>query len=177
MPNYRRMRLPGATYFFTIALADRSSSLLIDRIGDLRAAYSATLRKAPVRCDAMVVLPDHLHAVWTLPPGDSGYSERWRKIKHRFSRMVGRTAHPTVVSTSRRAKRETGIWQRRFWEHTIRDEADYRAHIAYCWGNPVKHGLVTRAADWPFSSIHRDIRLGRVDPEWAASDVEGRFGE
>ncbi|MGV6848317.1 MAG: REP-associated tyrosine transposase [Marinibacterium sp.] len=177
MPNYRRIRLPGASYFFTIALADRSSSLLTDRIDDLRGAYGATMRTMPVRCDAMVVLPDHLHAVWTLPPGDSAYSERWRKIKHRFTRMVGKTAHPTDVSPSKRRKRECGIWQRRFWEHTIRDENDYRLHVAYCWGNPVKHGLVASASEWPFSSIHRDIREGRVDPEWAVPVIEGTFGE
>lgn len=177
MPNYRRARIPGASYFFTLALADRNSSLLTDRIDELRCAYAETVRVEPVFCDAMVILPDHLHAVWTLQPGDAGFSERWRKIKHRFSRKVGRTAHPTRLSASKIAKRERGLWQRRFWEHVIRDEADYRAHVAYCWGNPVKHGLVETAVDWPFSSIHRDIRLGRVDPEWAGGVVEGQFGE
>lgn len=177
MPNYRRVRIQGASYFFTVALADRSSSLLIRRIDDLRAAYAATIRTAPVTCDAMVILPDHLHAVWSLPRDDHDYSERWRKIKHRFSRAVGRIAHPTNLSASKRAKRECGIWQRRFWEHTIRDDADYRAHIAYCWGNPVKHGLAARAVDWPYSSIHRDIRSGGVDPEWTGGLVEGEFGE
>jgi putative transposase len=177
MPNYRRVRIPGASYFFTVALADRTSSLLTDRIDDLRRAYAETVRGEPVVCDAMVILPDHLHAVWTLRPGDAGFSERWRKIKHRFSRKVGRTAHPTHVSLSKQAKRERGLWQRRFWEHVIRDEADYRAHVAYCWGNPVKHGLVTRAVDWPFSSIHRDIRMGRVDPEWLGGVIDGTFGE
>jgi len=177
MSNYRRVRIPGASYFFTVALADRGSSLLIDRIDDLRRAYAETLRAEPVVCDAMVVLPDHLHAVWTLPPRDAEFSERWRKIKHRFSRQVGRTAHPTRVSPSKLAKRERGLWQRRFWEHAIRDEADYRAHVAYCWGNPVKHGLVAQAVDWPFSSIHRDIRLGRIDPGWAGSVIDGQFGE
>lgn len=154
--------------------------MLIERMSDLRRAYAATIAAAPVFCDAMVILPDHLHAVWTLPPGDADYSERWRKIKYRFSRAVGgavgRTAHPTR-SASKRAKRETGIWQRRFWEHTIRDNRDYRMHVAYCWGNPVKHGLVERAVDWPFSSIHRDMRAGRVPPEWAGEAPEGDFGE
>lgn len=180
MPNYIRSRAPGGSFFFTVNLADPSSTLLTDHIEDLRRAYRATVRHAPIRCDAMVVLPDHLHAVWTLPEGDSAYSERWRKIKHRFTRMVAaevdRPAHPTV-SPSKRTKREQGIWQRRFWEHTIRDEADFRAHVAYCWGNPVKHGLVERPADWPFSSIHRDIGAGRVDPEWVGLEIEGNFGE
>lgn len=180
MPRYLRARVPGASYFFTVNLSRRGSRLLVDRVGDLRAAYARTVRDAPVFCDAMVILPDHLHAVWTLPPGDSAYSERWRKIKYRFSRAVGgtvgRPAHPTR-SASKVAKRERGIWQRRFWEHAIRDEADYRAHVAYCWGNPVKHGLVERAVDWPYSSIHRDIRAGRVDAEWVGGLVKGEFGE
>lgn len=181
MSSYIRAHNPGGSFFFTVALADRSSALLTDRIANLRRAYAATIRDAPVLCDAMVVLPDHLHAVWTLPPGDTAYSERWRKIKHRFTRMVmtevGRTAHPTVLSPSKRAKRERGIWQRRFWEHTIRDECDYQTHVAYCWGNPVKHGLVTRAVDWPFSSLHRDIKAGRVDPKWVGAEIDGEFGE
>jgi len=151
-----------------------------------------------VVCDAVVILPDHLHAVWTLPPGDSGYSTRWGAIKARFTMHLRRAARrpgfspapppeefPRVRSGRyaglkpglRADKREAAIWQRRFWEHTIRDEADYRAHVAYCWGNPVKHGLVERAADWPFSSIHRDIRLGRVDPEWSGDVFDGEFGE
>lgn len=166
MPNYRRARVSGASYFFTVNLASRRSDLLVTHIHELRAAYAATIQDMPVICDAMVVLPDHLHAVWTLPLGDCDFSERWRKIKHRFSRTlggaVGRTAHPTALSASKRAKRERGIWQRRFWEHVIRDEADYAAHVAYCWGNPVKHGFVEHAVDWPYSSLHRDIRLGRA---------------
>jgi len=177
MPNYRRIRLPGASHFFTVTLADRSSPLLIDHVDDLRRAYAETMRDTPVHCDAMVILPDHLHAVWTLPPGDSGYSERWRKIKHWFTRMVGRFAHPTHLSPSKRAKRERGLWQRRFWEHTIRDETDFHRRVTYCWGNPVKHGLVSRPVDWPYSSLHRDIRAGHVGPEWAGGDMDGAFGE
>lgn len=164
MSRYRRVRIPGASYFFTVNLASREGSVLTDHVGLLRAAYARTAAEHPIWCDAMVVLPDHLHAVWTLPEWDSDCSTRWRKIKARFSQAVGIEMHR---SQSKMAKRECGLWQRRFWEHLIRDEADYRAHLAYCWGNPVKHGLVARAADWPFSSIHRDIRAGRVEPEWA----------
>ena len=174
MPNYRRARVRGATFFFTVVLAERGSSLLTERIEDLRRAYVATTATMPVHCDAMVVLPDHMHAVWTLPQGDGSYSERWRKIKFRFSRAVG-CRFPR--SASKIAKRETGIWQRRFWEHTIRNEEDYRRHVEYCWGNPVKHGLVRQASDWPFSSIHREIRLGRVAAEWCGQTETGRFGE
>lgn len=181
MPQYTRIRIPGATYFFTLALADRRSGLLVDQVDILRRAFHASFLTMPVTCEAIVVLPDHLHAVWTLPEGDNNYPERWRKIKARFSRAVrlevGKIAHPTSLTPSKRRKREAGIWQRRYWEHCIRNEADFRAHVQYCWGNPVKHGLVERAVDWPYSSIHRDIRLGKVDAEWAGGFVDGDFGE
>jgi putative transposase len=177
MPNYRRLRPPGATYFFTLALQDRGSDLLISHIHDLRAAYAATIRDMPVRCEAIVVLPDHLHAVWTLPLGDSAYSERWRKIKARFSRAVDRAHRPLHLPASKVSKRECGIWQRRFWEHVIRDDADYRRHVSVCWGNPVRHGLVPRPADWPHSSIHREIGKGLVPPDWTGGQQDGRFGE
>ncbi|WP_299784494.1 transposase [uncultured Marivita sp.] len=180
MSRYRRLRVPGATYFFTVTLEQRGSAMLTAEIAALRSAYAATVAEMPVLSDAFVVLPDHLYAVWTLPDGDSDFPERWRKIKHRFTRAVnnkvGRHAHPTR-SASKLRKREAGLWQRRYWEHLIRDDADYRAHVAYCWGNPVKHGLVSRAVEWPYSSIHRDIRLGRVDPEWCGRFAEGQFGE
>ena len=190
MPDYRRIRMPGATYFFTVALADRSSDLLIRRIADLRSAVSVTMSERPFRCDAAVILPDHLHMVWTLPEGDADYSTRWGAIKARFSMSVRRSGFtpppglPQVRSGKyagvnpglRRDKGEVAIWQRRFWEHFIRNEADFNAHIGYCWGNPVKHRLVTKAVDWPYSSIHRDSRDGKVPPEWGG-DAGGEFGE
>ncbi len=174
MTNYRRIRTPGTTYFFTVNLADRSSDLLLAQISALRKAYQKTCTERPFVCNAFVVLPDHLHAIWTLPARDADYSTRWRLIKTRFVQQVGGFG---PRSASKRSKRERGIWQRRFWEHSIRDEADFRVHMRYCWGNPVKHGLVNRAVDWPFSSIHRDIRAGRVDAEWAGDVADGEFGE
>lgn len=159
MSFYRRLRLPGATYFFTVNLAHRGGDTLVRHIGHLRQAFRVMTAEHPIRCDAMVVLPDHLHAVWTLPPGDADFSIRWRKLKARFTRWSG-VSPPTTPSKSR--KRETGLWQRRFWEHAIRDEADHAAHVGYCLWNPVKHGLVARAEDWPFSSIHRDMRAGLI---------------
>ena len=174
MSNYRRVRIPGAKYFFTVSLADRSSDLLTRDIAQLRTAFSATRNERPFWCDAFVVLPDHLHAVWTLPPGDADYSTRWRLIKSRFVRAVGEFG---PRSGSKIVKQERGIWQRRFWELCIRDEQDYRDHIAYCWRNPVKHGYVEHPVDWPNSSIHRDIRAGLVGPEWCGSITEGTFGE
>lgn len=172
MTNYRRMRTQGASYFFTVVLADRTAGTLIERIDCLRDAFRQTRRERPFAIDAVVVLPDHLHAIWTLPPGDADFSTRWRLIKSRFSRATGGFA---PRSASKRAKAERGIWQRRFWEHCIRDETDLDRHLRHCWGNPVWHGLVERAADWPFSSIHRDIRAGHVDAHWAGAWPDGGF--
>lgn len=174
MSCYRRIRVPGATYFFTVNLAHPGSSLLVDRIDELRRAYAMMMQEAPVYSDAIVVLPDHLHAIWTLPPGDHDYSERWRRIKARFTRSVGQKV---PRSTSKLNKREAGIWQRRFWEHTIRDEADFQVHLAYCWSNPVQHGLVDNAEDWPFSSFHRDARAGFALADRKEQIAVGNFGE
>ncbi len=174
MTNYRRARQAGATYFFTVALANRRSDLLTQNIMLLRNAYEATRAERPFHCDAMVVLPDHLHAIWTLPDGDADFSTRWRLIKTRFTRAMG-VSWPR--SASKIAKEERGVWQRRYWEHQIRDGEDYALHVRYCWGNPVKHGHVERAADWPYSSIHRVIRARTVEPEWAGAVIDGAFGE
>ena len=174
MSQYIRARVPGATFFFTVNLADRASSALVEDVEVLRAAVTEVRRARPFHIDAMVVLPDHVHAVWTLPEGDSDFSARWREIKTAFTKRSGRVGR---CSSSKARKGERGVWQRRCWEHLVRDEADYRAHVAYCWGNPVKHGYVARPVEWPYSSIHRDIRLGRVSSEWAGICVDGDFGE
>lgn len=168
MTAYRRIRVPGGTYFFTVALARRGATLLVDHVDLLRAAWSETCADRPFTTHAAVVLPDHLHADWTLPPGDADFSNRWGAIKSRFTRAVRRRMgfHPIARSPSKAAKGDAGIWQRRFWERCCRDEAERDAYVRYCCGNPVKHGLVERPADWPFSSIHRDIRAGYVDAGW-----------
>ncbi|MEQ1613555.1 MAG: transposase [Hyphomicrobiaceae bacterium] len=155
MPNYRRAFVPGGCWFFTVNLLDRNSSLLTDNIDALRSAVHETRRAFPFEIDAMVVLPDHIHSIWTLPSNDADFSVRWRWIKIRFSRSLP-NAEP--LTTTRRARGERGIWQRRFWEHLIRDERDLQDHIDYCWFNPVRHGLVSNVADWPHSSFHRDHR-------------------
>lgn len=155
MPNYRRLRVPGATYFFTVNLAERGSSVLCDQIDLLRDAYRVTAAEHPIHCDAMVVLPDHIHAVWTLPAGDADFSRRWQKLKARFTFATGLRG---VQSRSMLAKREAGLWQRRFWEHMIRDEDERSRAVAHCLSDPIRHGLVERSEDWPFSSIHRDLR-------------------
>jgi putative transposase len=155
MPNYRRAFVAGGCWFFTVNLLDRRSRLLIERIDALRAAVRETRQRFPFHIDAMVVLPDHIHAVWTLPDDDFDFSIRWRLIKIRFSRSI---PEGEQLSETRRGRRERGLWQRRFWEHLIRDERDYNHHIDYCWFNPVRHGLVANVEDWPFSSFHRDVR-------------------
>nr|WP_229737548.1 transposase [Primorskyibacter flagellatus] len=144
----------------------------------LRSAVVATLIARPLQVDAWIVLPDHMHFVWTLPEGDSDYSVRIAAIKARFTRNLRQVGwNPTLPTPSKRRKGEAGVWQRRFCEHHIRDEPDFAAHVRYCWGNPVKHGLVRHPADWPYSSIHRDISKGLVDPEWTGAMPEGAYGE
>jgi putative transposase len=154
MPNYRRALIPGGCWFFTVNLLDRRESLLVDHIDRLRDAVAATRNKYPFEIDAFVALPDHLHAIWTLPPDDADFSIRWRLIKTAFAKSLPARERRSAV---RAARNERGIWQRRFWEHLIRNEADYARHIEYCYINPVKHGLVTRVRDWPHSSFHRDV--------------------
>jgi putative transposase len=152
MSRYIRPEVPGAAVFFTVTLADRQSDLLVREIEVLRRAVRATRAERPFGIDAWVVLPDHMHCVWRLPEGDADFSTRWSVIKARFSRAMPQVAQ----RRSHAVRREHGIWQRRFWEHHLRDEADWQAHVRYCWINPVKHGLVSDPAEWPFSSYHRD---------------------
>ncbi|MET0878760.1 MAG: transposase [Tardiphaga sp.] len=175
MPNYRRALVPGGCWFFTVNLLDRRQTLLVDHIAALRDAVARTRRSHPFEIDAFIVLPDHLHAIWTLPDGDHDFSMRWRLIKLRFAKALPRQEPLDAVQVRRG---ERGIWQRRFWEHLIRDENDYERHVAYCYINPVKHGLVTRVSDWPHSSFHRDARAGLVPQDWAGDvDHPGEFGE
>ena len=155
MPSYLRPRVPGAAVFFTVALAERGSRLLVERVELLREAVRATRAERPFAVAAWVVLPDHLHAVWVMPEEDCDYATRWRLIKGRFS-----AALPSAErrSQSKMAKGEKGIWQRRYWERHLRDEGAVASAIRYCWINPVKHGFVERPDEWPWSSIHRDGR-------------------
>ena len=162
--HYRRSNAAGGTYFFTVNLADRSSRLLAECIDTLRHAVRTVKQKHPFDIVAWVVLPEHMHAVWTLPPDDADFSIRWLLIKTAFSRAIERGE---ARSPSRLRKGERGIWQRRFWEHQIRDEHDLTQHVDYVHINPVKHGHVTRASDWPYSSIHRYIRQGMLAADWA----------
>jgi putative transposase len=175
MPNYRRAFVPGGCWFFTVNLLDHRGSLLSDHVEALRDAMRTTRRAYPFRIDAIVVLPDHLHAVWTLPPDDADFSVRWRLIKARFARAIPPGER---LSSVRQRRNERGIWQRRYWEHLIRDDTDYARHVEYCYINPVKHGLVRRVRDWPHSSFHRDVRAGLFPIDWAGEiEASGEFGE
>ena len=163
MPNYVRSHVPGGTFFFTVALLERRGDLLVGRVDELREAFRTVRAKRPFTVDAMVVLPEHLHCIWTLPPEDADYSTRWRLIKTRFAACVPAGER---LSSRRQVKEERGIWQRRFWEHTIRDEADFAAHVDYIHYNPVRHGYVQRTVEWPHSSFHRFVADGRLPVDW-----------
>jgi putative transposase len=167
MTNYRRSNIAGASYFFTLNLAIRSRSLLTEHIELLRAAFEYTRERHPFITEAIVVLPEHIHAIWTLPEGDCDFSLRWRLIKTVFSRGL---PHSEPCSKSRQSKGERGVWQRRYWEHLIRDEADFTQHVDYIHINPVKHGLVMHVADWPHSSFHRYVRAGILPNDWAGRE-------
>jgi putative transposase len=175
MPEYRRLFVPGACYFFTVNLADRRSDRLIREIAALRSAVASTRARHAFVIDAWVVLPDHLHAVWTLPEGDCDFSTRWASIKRLFSWQL---PPGEARSRSRVAKRERGIWQRRYWEHMIRDEADFRTHVDYVHFNPVKHGLVEHPGLWPYSTFHRAVARGDVPAAWSLDATPpSDFGE
>jgi len=169
VPDYRRNRVEGGTYFFTVNLRDRRSDLLVVEIGVLRDAVRATRALHPFHIDAWVVLPDHMHCLWTLPARDFDFPIRWRTIKARFSRSVPR---PESRRISLVRKREAGIWQRRYWERTIRDDTDYAVHMDTIHFNPVKHGFVAHPADWPFSSFRRCAALGFYPLDWAINGPE-----
>jgi len=176
MPNYRRAQIAGGTFFFTLALADRSSDLLIHEIDRLRRIYTEVQSRRPFETIAICVLPDHLHVIWLLPPDDADFAMRWNLIKGGFSRGLPAVAR----SPSKVAKREKGLWQRRFWEHAIRDEADLARHIDYIHFNPVKHGLVSRVCDWPHSSFHLFVKRGNLPADWGGEvcfGSDGSFGE
>lgn len=170
MRTYTRARIAGGSYFFTVNLAVRGGKdLLVRHIAELRVAFRQTRRNHPFTIDAIVVLPDHLHCVWHLPPDDDDFPTRWRLIKAQFSRRLDVGER---ISQSRQRKGERGIWQRRYWEHLIRDEGDYQRHVDYIHFNPVKHGYVQSVKEWPYSSFHRWVKRGIYPADWAAVSPE-----
>ncbi len=167
MTDCRRIYIPGTTCFFTVNLAGRRDNrLLVERIDLLREAFRYVKRRKPLKMEAVVVMPDHLHCIWTLPTEDADFSVRWSLLKSRFSRTL-----PTGerISQSRVNRRERGIWQRRFWAHWLTSEDDFNAHFDYLHWNPVKHGRVQQVADWPHSSFRRFVALGIYPMHWGHS--------
>jgi putative transposase len=179
MATFRRAVTPGATYFFTINTYQRQALLTDPPVcSALREALRAVKRAHPFTIDVLVLLPDHLHCLWTLPEGDADYALRWNLVKRRVSQQV-RHLITTDLTSSRRKRRELGLWQRRFWEHQIRDDLDFAKHVGYVHWNPVKHGYVIRVADWPYSSFHRYVARGIYPLTWAshAEDDDEQYGE
>jgi putative transposase len=182
MSNYRRANTKGGTYFFTVVTYRRQRFLCDDRLRNvLREGIKTTQAIHPFTIDAWVLLPDHLHTIWTLPPDDADFGIRWAMIK----RFVTKQCAPELkrdawMNASKLKRKESTLWQRRFWEHQIRDESDYQKHMDYLHYSPVKHGLVEKVADWPYSTFHRYVRQGVYGVDWAGvideQELEG-FGE
>ncbi len=172
MADYRRNFVPGGTYFFTVVAAGRRP-ILTTELGRacLHEAVDAVLTMFPFKLVATVLLPDHLHAVWTLPAGDDRYPLRWQRIKELFTRRyVSQGGQELPRSKSRRHKKERGVWQRRYWEHTVRDEDELKKCVDYVHWNPRKHRLVQRVRDWPWSTFHRFVAQGEYDVDWGGTD-------
>ncbi len=168
MPEYRRLLEPGGTYFFTVITAGRwplfsnpAARSLLGRV------FREVGRSHPFETRAIVLLPDHLHCLWTLPRGDDDFSRRWKRIKRDFTvEWLGSGGQQRIITSSQRDRGTRGVWQRRFWEHCIRDDRDFETHLDYIHYNPVKHGYVTRPGDWPWSSFQKHVQSGQYDPEW-----------
>ncbi len=174
--KYRRSDVAGGTYFFTVNLADRNQTLLVDEFDILRDVINKVKKQHPFCLDAMVVLPEHLHALLTLPPDDKDFATRWMLIKSGFSRQLPKLEK---INKSRKRKGERGIWQRRYWEHLICDSNDFKRHVNYIHYNPVKHGYVKIAVDWPYSTIHQYIKKNLLDINCGCDydDINTRYGE
>ncbi len=167
MTQYRRFYTPGASWFFTVNLAQRQNNqLLVDQVDLLREAFRYVKKRHSYRMDAVVIMPDHLHCIWTLPKDDADYSLRWRLLKTYFSRGIPKGES---ISNSRSKRRERGIWQRRFWAHLLTDQDDYNRHFDYIHWNPVKHGVVHQVNEWPHSSFYRCVESGIYPFDWGHS--------
>ena len=182
MSNYRRARATGGTYFFTVVAGERRKILTASESREaLRNAINVVKRQYPFTVEAWVLLPEHLHCIWTLPEGDRDYSKRWGLIKAGFSKQTRNALHHNArLTASKQKHRETSVWQRRFWEHSISDEEDFRRHMDYVHYNPMKHGLVNHVKDWPYSTFHRYAAKGVYPEDWGndvALNLDGEFGE
>ncbi len=169
--HYRRVYIKGGSYFFTVVSEKRRKLFAdYDNVKLLRKAFKKVMQKRPFVIDAAVVLPDHLHFIWTLPEQDYDYSTRWRLIKTEFSKKLPNK--PQVQNANRKNKQQQDVWQHRGWEHCLRNERDFQQHIEYIHYNPVKHGWVKRASDWPYSSIHRYIKMGLLSEHWGVDVID-----
>lgn len=181
MSHYRRASTTNATYFFTVVTYRRQTFLCDEPVRQaLRSAIEKVRAQYPFKIDAWILLPDHIHTIWTLPENDANFSLRWQLIKRYVTRECGELlSRPEWRSASKIKHHESTLWQRRFWEHQIRDEHDYQTHMDYCHYNPVKHGLVKRVQDWEYSSFHQHVKLGQYPIDWAGEGVAGvgEFGE
>jgi putative transposase len=183
MPEYRRIRVKGGSYFFTVVTLGRQPILTTDHVRTaLRKGIQEVRQSLPFSIDAWVLLPDHLHAIWTLPDNDDNFGSRWAVIKRAVSRQYGHLAGNDGSINNSPAKRgESGIWQRRFWDHLIRDDLDFQRHLDYLHWNPVKHGYVNRVIDWPYSTFHRFVNQGLYPPDWGGiiedEKAKTNFGE
>lgn len=180
MSRYRRSRAPGATYFFTVTTHNRRPVLLEESVRKaLRHAIQSARDVAPFEIHAWVLLPEHLHCIWELPEGDADFGMRWSLIKRKTTQASGFSGISTTQSRANR--REGALWQRRFWEHQIRDENDFERHVDYIHFNPVKHGYVQAVKDWPFSTFHRFVKAGMYAADWggemSSSTSGATFGE
>jgi REP-associated tyrosine transposase len=170
--RYRRAFVPGASFFFTVVTEGRRPVLgAAEAVEVLREAFQRVKRLRPFELDAVVILPDHLHCVWTLPQGDADFATRWRLIKTWFTKHC----EPTLrgdASPARLCKAGQAVWQHRYWEHCLRDEADFAAHVDYVHFNPVKHGYVGAVREWPYSSFARYVDRGVYPPDWGGADMD-----
>ena len=184
MPNYHRDRTEGGTWFFTVVAFERRPIFCRERFrNSLNQSILKTRENHPFKINAWVLLPDHLHCVWTLPENDANFSIRWKLIKQYVSRDCQSTFRmQTEISAIKKMRRESSIWQRRFWEHRIQGEKDFENHLNYLHFNPVKHGLCQSPSQWPFSSFHKYQSRGVYSKDWAAMEPpvyseELEFGE
>lgn len=178
MPEYRRANTKGGTYFFTVNTYRRQQVLTdVDVRNALREGIEKTREVMPFQILAWVLLPDHLHCIWTLPDGDADFAKRWGMIKRHVSQRCGdRLNREEWLSESRRKRNETSLWQRRYWEHQIRNEADFEKHVDYIHWNPLKHGLVDKVAEWPYSTFHQHVARGAYSQNWCG-DFRGEWND
>jgi putative transposase len=191
MPQFRRALVPGGTFFFTVVTAHRAPIFRTQRaVALLRRATADTRSRWPFEIQATVVLPDHLHAIWTLPDEDADFSQRWAFLKKTFTHLwLHAGGSEQKVTSSQQGARRRGVWQRRFWEHVIRNERDFGRHCDYIHFNPVKHGVASCPHAWPYSSFHKWVREGVYKPDWLCAcgdretttpkfdDLQGSVGE